>query len=106
GAPPVTLHHSGLAVLTRLIWRAQIRRAAAGLRTVKGVLLFLVFLALLSFLVVPQIVVAFQRKALDPATVRAIAPVALLAFCALSLLTPARAQGIVFRPAEVDFLFA
>lgn len=102
----MTLHHSGLAALTRLIWRAQFRRAAAGLRTVKGVLLFLVFLALISFLVVPQIVVGFQRKALDPATVRTVAPVALLAFCALSLLTPARTKGIVFRPAEVDFLFA
>ena len=94
--------------LINLLWlqaRAAVRRLVGRLRTVRGVLLALLAVALLVLWIVPTALAATYAPRVDPGHVRAFTPVALLALTVASAVS-AGERAIAFTPAEVNFLFA
>ncbi len=97
--------HPALLTLVRLKSRANRRRVLRGLRTVKGVLYAVVVCGLFAAWLGPSLAYGLMARPSDPALIRSLAPTALLIFCLLNLLSIKPGSGVVFRPAEVDFLF-
>jgi hypothetical protein len=94
--------HPALLTLSKLRLRGSLRRLVRGLQSVRGILLASFGLLILFFLMLPTFAPEYQRS--DPNTVRTLAPLAILAFCLMSLLT-APDKAINFQMAEVEFLF-
>jgi hypothetical protein len=99
-----------LRKLMRLRNRAWLRHTFRNLKTVRGALLFTIGAFVLVLWIGPSVAMAFfgasVRGHFDPEVIRTVVPLALLAFCAMSVLTSAHQKGIQFTAAEIDFLFA
>ncbi len=94
--------HPALLKLGTLRLRGTLRRLGRAFKSVRGALLAAFGLLILVLLVLPTFSPEYLRS--DPAVVRAIAPLAILLFCLMSLLT-APDKAINFSMAEVEFLF-
>src|SRR3954470_14757246 len=94
-----------LLTLYRLQAIALRRRLFRGFASVKGAFLFLFGLVVVGLWVAPALWSAHDGPRTDPAMVREVTPVILLAMCLLALLTSGGEKAIAFTPAEVDFLF-
>src|SRR5688572_9932909 len=93
-----------LLKLMRLQSRALLRRLGRGLRTFRGAAFFALGLAVFILWIGPAVWSASQQRA-EPAHVRAVVPLILLAVVLLSALSGAGDKAIAFTPGEVDFLF-
>ena len=94
-----------LWMLLGLQAKSLLRRFSRGAKTVKGALFLTIGLAVFALWLFPALLSANIGPRSDPASVRAVAPVALLVACLLTVLTAGGERAIVFTPAEVDFLF-
>ena len=94
-----------LQLLLVLQGKSLWRRLTRGARTPKGALFLVVGIAVFGLWLWPSLFAAQVVPRTDPFTVRAVAPVAILAACLLTVLTSGGEKAIVFTPAEVDFLF-
>src|SRR5262245_51824401 len=108
-----------LWLLIGLRRNARWRRLLASLRTVRGVLLIAVSMMFFGCMIVPNLILPLVSS-LSPAgaeinskmvesmrpAVRAIGPLVLFSFAALSIATSLSEAAIYFSPAEIDFLFA
>jgi hypothetical protein len=96
-----------LRTLLKLRWRGLRRRMLRNLKTRNGAVLTVVGGLMLLGWIVPNVMMAgAARGHVDPATVRAIIPLGLLAFCLLSVLQFGGKTGVHFTGAEIDFLFS
>lgn len=94
--------------LWTLLWlnfRAVIRRTGRQMRSVRGILFFLIGLGVLGIYIVPSIFPNSRVRPADPGPALATAPVVILALSMLNLLAAAGERAVTFTPAEVDFLF-
>lgn len=98
-----------LLKLTRLRWRAALRRIVRGSRRPGGAFFFILGVIFFVLWLAPAVIVAV-RPAADQADaseyVRAAAPLVILGMCLLSLVSTSTERAIYFSPAEVSFLFA
>ncbi len=94
-----------LWLLTKLRIKGWLRRMGRGLRSVKGILLAVVGLAVFVPSFLPMLVMPRPGAAqLD--MVRRFGPMILLAYCVLGLLTRGTGErAIAFSPAEINLLF-
>ena len=97
--------HPALYTLMRLTWRGTWRRLFRGLRRPRGIFFFLIGAGFLLIGLLPVLLTGAARNPDGPATLRAGAPMAILALCLLNLLGSAGNKAIYFKPAEVDLLF-
>src|SRR4051812_4626926 len=79
------------------------RRIALGLRGVKGILLVVFGMGMLSVLVFAAVTQPARR--VDPDALRLYGTGALLAYCLMVMLTSVGEPAVTFSAAEVDFLF-
>src|SRR5262245_1771673 len=98
--------HPALFKLMRLQARSTFRRMWRGLKTPAGAIFTALGLLMCFMWLGPGVVASFITGRADPASVRRTAPIALVAFCLLSLRGSATGAGIYFTPSEVDFLFS
>jgi Putative ABC exporter len=98
--------HPALFTLMRLQARSIFRRMLRGLQTPAGAIFTALGLLMCFMWLGPGVVASFISGRADPASVRRTAPLAILAFCLLSLRGSASGAGIYFTPSEVDFLFS
>ncbi len=99
--------HPALWKLLRLRYRANVRRALGGLKTVRGAITFFCGAMMLFLMLGSNVVVLLSSpREPHPELLRTMVPVFLLAFTLLSLNSSSKLQAIHFWPAEVDFLFA
>jgi len=75
------------------------------LKTVRGVAFAVLGVAMAGSWILPRIWMLSQAKRTDPEVVRAVAPLAILAFCVGNLVVSFGDNAVAFLPAEVDFLF-
>src|SRR5688500_11279945 len=94
-----------LRLLLKLQARSLARRITRGARTLKGGIFLALGLGVFALYLLPSLFAAGALPRTDPAAVRAVAPVALLVACLLTVLSAGGERAIVFTPAEVDFLF-
>ncbi|MDB5320642.1 MAG: putative rane protein [Phycisphaerales bacterium] len=94
-----------LVMLYRLQGRALYRRMTRNMRSLKGVLLGGFGVAVIALWLAPSLWQAYRMPRTDPAQVRAVAPVIMLAMSLLALVTSGGEKAVAFTPAEVDFLF-
>jgi hypothetical protein len=96
-----------LIKLLRLRFRGALRRTFRGVKTVRGMVFFLLGLGMLLMWLWPQIMLLFMgRGGNNPQTLRDVLPVALLGLSLMAIIGGARQEGISFTPAEIDFLFS
>jgi hypothetical protein len=96
-----------LIKLLRLRLRGALRRSFRGLKTVRGMLFFLLGAGTLLLWIGSQFLVLFIPHARgNPEVLRDVLPVGLFGLSLMSLLGGTRQEGICFTPAEVDFLFS
>ena len=94
--------------LYTLLWlnaRAGVRRMGRQARSVRGVVFLVIGVFVAATWVVPTVFLNGRVPTADPSAVRAVAPVAILGFCVLNLISSAGERAVTFSPAEVDFLF-
>ncbi|MBM3289930.1 MAG: hypothetical protein FJY92_07240, partial [Candidatus Hydrogenedentes bacterium] len=94
-----------LVFLVRLRWRAMFRKTGRGLKTKRGIALFVLGLMLIVLWIAPAIILAMKGEKGDVQQFRAIVPLGLLGMCMLSLMTSAGERAIYFSPGEIEFLF-
>ena len=94
--------HPALLKLGTLRLGGTLRRLGRAFKSVRGALLAAFGLLILVLLMLPTFSPQYLRS--DPAVVRTVAPLAILLFCLMSLLT-APDKAINFSMAEVEFLF-
>ena len=100
-----------LATLLRLNSRAIFRRLLRGVRSWRGALLLLFTLGFFAMAVGPQIFIAITMRGRPEAqhlsgAFAPLAPLGLLGFTLLFVLTSAGEAAVYFTPAEVDLLFS
>lgn len=96
-----------LVKLMQLRLRGLRRQMLRGLKTPRGAVLFTLGMLTLLLWLGPSVAMAIAKhERSDPETVRAVAPLALLGICLITLLTAGKQKSVYFSPAEVDFLFA
>ncbi len=98
--------HPALWKLTRLQARSTLRRIRRSLGTPRGVIFSLVGIFILLLWFGPVVVSAAMAPAQNPEAARRYIPLALFAFCVLTLLGSNERAPVYFTPSEVDFLFA
>ena len=98
--------HPALRKLLRLRLRGTMRRMFRGLKTVRGAVFSVVGLLLMTVWLGPTLFMATSAPEFDPEVVRSIAPVALLLFCLISILTSGGQKAVHFTGEEIDFLFS
>lgn len=99
------MHHA-LWKLLRLRYRAALRKSLGGIKSWRGILTFGFGVLMLGFMLVPNLYLALVSvDTAQPAMLRKMAPLFLLAFTVMSLNSTTKLQAIHFWPAEVDFLF-
>jgi hypothetical protein len=94
--------------LWTLLWlnfRATFRKTGRQLRTVRGVLFFLIGISMLGAWLGPSIFMNSRAPRVNSQHTLQTAPAALLLLCLLNLLTSAGERAVSFTPAEIDFLF-
>jgi len=94
-----------LVLLYKLQAKALYRRLTRNLKSIKGAFLFIVGVLVIGLWLAPSLWQAVRSQRTDPAAVRDVAPVILLAMCLLTLVSSGGEKAIAFAPAEVDFLF-
>lgn len=96
-----------LRTLLVLRWRGLRRRMLRGLKTPRGAIFTLLGASIFVLWIVPNLMMASSAQGhVDPASVRAIIPLGLLALCLLSILQFGGKTGVHFTGAEIDFLFS
>lgn len=100
-----TILHPALRLLIRRNLRAKLRRLRSAFRSPKRMAASLFMLVFFAFIVGQSVLVAVVNGPTDPALARSTIPVGLLAMTVLNLILTKPETGIVFLPAEVDFLF-
>src|SRR4029077_2707144 len=76
-----------------------------GAKTPRGAIFLIVGVVVFVMWLVPSVMQAVYAPRSTPEQVLTYFPLAMLAFCAMSLITTAGERAISFTPAEVDFLF-
>lgn len=96
-----------LLTLLRLRSRAAARRSFRNIKTPRGIILFLFGLVALALWLGPTVTMSIVHPSRhNPADLRDVMPLALLGMALLSVVSAGRQEGILFAPAEVDFLFS
>jgi hypothetical protein len=96
-----------LIKLLKFKFRGALRRSFRGMKSVRGMVFFVLGMAALVMGFGPQIVILFiQPHKPDPEMLRDVLPLALFGLTMMSLLGGTRMEGICFTPAEVDMLFS
>jgi hypothetical protein len=98
--------HRALFTLSRLRIRGRIRRTLHGLKTLRGILFFVLSVGIICLWVGPSLAMALGGHRSDPEILRGIAPFALLGACVMMIVTSFGERAIYFTPSEVDFLLA
>ena len=94
--------------LLQLIWlqaRGVARRGLRGAGTPRRAVLLILGVFVLLLWLGPTVFGAMKLSRSDPGRVRAMAPLALLAICLLTVITSVGDKAISFTPGEVDLLF-
>lgn len=94
-----------LLFLIRLRWRAMFRKAIRGAKSGRGVVFFILGIALVVLWLTPPVIMAMRGEKGDVTQFRALVPMGLLGMCMLSLMTSAGERALYFSPGEVEFLF-
>jgi hypothetical protein len=95
--------------LWTLLWlnfRAVLRKTGRQMRSVRGILFFLIGLGVLGLWIGPSIFLNTHVRPANRSNIMAVAPVAILLMTVLNLFTSAGERAVTFTPAEIDFLFA
>jgi hypothetical protein len=96
------------SALWLLIWlntKAVLCKTGRQLKTVRGIIFFLVGITLLSVWIGPSIFFNRVAPPADPSSAMDTAPTAIFVLCLLNLFVSAGERAVTFSPAEVDFLF-
>src|SRR6266478_5319475 len=97
--------HPSLLKLIQLRARAGGRQMARGLKTPRGVFLFLICCGMFVLWLGPSLFLGMGRQRLvDPEAARAGAPAVLLVMCVWTLLNAGGDKAVYFSPGEVNFL--
>ncbi|MFH1738281.1 MAG: putative ABC exporter domain-containing protein [bacterium] len=98
--------HPALFKLLRLNLRGLGRRLVRGIKTPRGIVFSLMGIVMITLWIGPSLLMAFTNDRADPEIGRAFAPLVLLVFCVMTVLTSIGEKAIYFDPSDVDFLFA
>jgi hypothetical protein len=98
--------HPALFTLMKIQARSMLRRMVRGIKSPTGAIFSAIGFLTCFMWLGPGFVAGFLMQRADPANVRRTAPMAILAFCLLSLRGSASGAGVYFTPSEVAFLFA
>ncbi|HEX4997373.1 MAG TPA: putative ABC exporter domain-containing protein [Terriglobia bacterium] len=102
----VSILHPALRLLLRRQLKARWRKLIRGTRTIKGKLGLVAILAVFGMSVAPMALVALIREPIDdPESVRSMIASGLFLLTILTVVGQGQDTGVVFSPAEVDFLF-
>jgi hypothetical protein len=101
----MTILHPALIMMIRLRLRARGRRMVRNLKSFRGMMFGALGLILILLFIGPAILTSFAGPRTDPAVVRAVGPLLLLAFVLLGFLTNSGERAVYFSPGEVEFLF-
>src|SRR5205085_2207600 len=97
--------HRGLLKLMGLQLRAVFRRMFRGAKTPRGAVFLIIGVVIFFMWFAGTLTNAFLMPRANPADVLTYFPLAMLAFCIMTLVTTAGERAVAFSPAEVDFLF-
>jgi Putative ABC exporter len=98
--------HPALLTLILLQGKALMRRSARAVRSPRGLVFLVLAIVLLTLWLLPGIMRVYVAGRLPPAAARTAFPLAMLALCAVNLITSVNERAVAFLPAEVDLLFA
>lgn len=97
--------HPALLSLIKLQFRGRLRASVRGAKTPKGIVFFVIALVLLVVWLGPAVMMAFVVPRADPAHMRTMLPLALLALTIVTSIAHGGDKAVSFTPAEVNFLF-
>ncbi len=100
--------HPALPLLIKSQYMSKIRRALRSLKTLRGVMYFLVGLIVFILWIGPSILMAFtdtKSREIAAPYISAFLPFLLLVFCLLALASAIKSKAIYFTAGEIEFLF-